>query len=328
VKRREFIAGAGAATLAMPRFGSAQQRTPPVIGLLSGQRESEGARSAAAFRQGLSDQGYVERRNIEILYRWADGQGDRLLALAADLVRSGVALIATPGGGTGAALAAKSATTAIPIVFSVGSDPVEQDLVTSFNRPGGNITGTTRLIQELTAKQLQLLHEVVPAATSIGFLVDPQVPYVAAQIREAEQAAPRLGVSLIIATAKNRGEIETEFARLMAQRIGALQVGASAEFSHYRDQIIALAARYAVPTMWVDREFFDAGGLMSYGTTTTDADRLAGTYAGRILKGEKPGDLPVIQPTKFETVINLKTARVLGLTIPETLLATADEVIQ
>jgi putative tryptophan/tyrosine transport system substrate-binding protein len=327
MQRREFFAALGAA-LTYPVNAGAQQGTLPVIGLLSRQRESEGARSAAAFRQGLSDQGYVERRNIEILYRWADGQGDRLPALAADLVRSGVALIATPGGGTGAALAAKSATAAIPIVFSVGSDPVEQGLVTSFNRPGGNITGATRLIQELTAKQLQLLHDVVPAATSIGFLVDPQVPYVAAQIREAEQAAPRLGVSLIIATAKDRGEIETEFARLVARRVGALQVDASDVFSRYRDQVVALAMRYSLPTMCVYREFVDAGGLMSYGTTATDADRLAGTYAGRILKGEKPGNLPVIQPTKFETVINLKTAKVLGLTIPEQLLATADEVIQ
>ncbi len=326
MRRRDFIGGLGGAA-AWPLVAYAQQKLPQVIGLLSGQRESEGANSAAAFRQGLSDQGYVEGRNIEILYRWADGQGDRLPALAVDLIRNGVVLIAAPGGGTGAALAAKSATTIIPIVFSVGSDPVEQGLVASFNRPGGNVTGSTRLIQELTAKQLQLLHDVVPAATSIGFLVDPQVPYADPQARAAEQAASRLGVSLVVAVA-NGDEIEAAFARLVEQRVGALQVNASNVFSRYRDEIIALAARYALPTMYVYREFVDAGGLMSYGTAATDADRLAGVYAGRILKGEKPADLPIIQPTKFEAVINLKAAKALGLTIPETLLATADEIIQ
>jgi len=329
MRRREFIAGLGGAAAGWPLAALAQQRPAmPVVGFLGSQTEAEGAPFVAAFRQGLADRGYVERQNVEILYRWSEGQVDRFPALVADLVRRRVAVIAAPGGGTGAALAAKAATTTIPIVFSVGSDPVEQGLVASLSRPGGNLTGSTILVQELTAKTLELLHSTVPAATSVGFLIDPRMPYVSAQLREAERAAPVLGVELVVANAGNRGEIEPGFTDLVGQRIGALFISASASFYSRRDQLTALAARYSLPTMYPDREFVDAGGLMSYAANRTDADRLAGTYVARILDGEKPADLPVQQSTKIDLVINLKTAKALGLEIPPGVLAIADEVIE
>jgi putative ABC transport system substrate-binding protein len=298
-----------------------------VVGLLSNQTESQGAPLAAAVRRGLGEQGFVEGQNVEILYRWAGGF-DRLPLLAADLVRRRVAVIVTPGGGTGAALAAKAVTTTIPIVFAVGSDPVEMGLVANLSRPDGNLTGSTRLVQELTSKQLELLHNVVPAVSSVGFLRDPRVPYAAAQVREVEHAAPVLGVRVIFAVANNPGETEGAFGVLVGQRIGALMVGPSIMFSNQRDQITALAARYAVPAIYASREYVDVGGLMSYGANGADADRLAGAYAGRILKGEKPANLPVQQAAKVELTINLKAAKALGLTIPVNLLGRADEVIE
>jgi putative tryptophan/tyrosine transport system substrate-binding protein len=243
-------------------------------------------------------------------------------------LRRRVAVIAAPGGGTGAALAAKAATTTIPIVFSVGSDPVEQGLVASLSHPGGNLTGSTVLVQELTAKTLELLHSTVPAATSVGFLIHPQMPYAPAQLREAERAAAVLGVDLVIANVGNRGEIEPGFTYLGGQRIGALLIGASVSFYSSRDQLTALAARYSLLAMYTERVFVDAGGLMSYAAKRTDADRIAGTYAGRILKGEKPADLPVQQSAKVELVLNMKAAKALGLTFPLDLLARADEVIE
>jgi putative tryptophan/tyrosine transport system substrate-binding protein len=328
MKRREFIAGLGRAVAAWPLGARAQQPALPVIGVLGSQTESEGAPSVAAFRQGLADSGYVERQNVEILYRWSDGQVDHFPSLVADLVRRRVAVIAAPGSGTRAALAAKAATTTIPIVFSVGSDPVEQGLVASLSHPGGNLTGSTVLAQELTAKTLELLHSTVPAATSVGFLIDPRMPYAQAQLREAERAASVLGVGLVVANAGNRGEIEPGFTYLVGQRIGALLIGASVSFYSRRDQLSALAARYSLPTMYTERAFVDAGGLMSYAAKRTDADRLAGTYVARILKGEKPADLPVQQVSKVDLVINMKTAKALGLTVPLPLLALADEVIE
>jgi putative tryptophan/tyrosine transport system substrate-binding protein len=327
MNRREVVAGLGSA-VAWPAVARAQPQTMPVIGFLGSQTESEGAPVVAAFRQGLADNGYVERQNVEILYRWSEGRVDHFPPLVADLVRRRVAVIAAPGGGTGAALAAKAATTTIPIVFSVGSDPVEQGLVASLSHPGGNLTGSTVLVQELTAKTLELLHSTVPAATSVGFLIDPQMPYALAQLREAKRAAAVIGVDLVIAKVGNRGEIEPGFTYLVGQRIGALLIGASVSFYSRRDQLTALAARYSLPAMYTERVFVDAGGLMSYAAKRTDADRIAGTCAGRILKGEKPADLPVQQSAKVELVLNMKAAKALGLTFPLDLLARADEVIE
>jgi putative ABC transport system substrate-binding protein len=326
MRRRDFIAGLGGAA-AWPLAARAQQAPLPVIGFLSNQTENVGTPTAVAVRQGLGEQGYVEGRNVEILYRWTDQLTDR--SAVEDLVRRRVSVIITPGGGTAAALAAKAATAAIPIVFAVGSDPVEIGLVASLNRPGGNVTGSTRLVQELTAKHLELLHGIVPAATSIGFLVDPRVPYAVAQLREAETAADLLGVRLVILKASSPGEIETVFGSLVERQIGALLVGAGVFFfGSQRDNLTSLAARRKIPAIYPFHEFTAAGGLMSYGMDLSDAYRQVGVYAGRILKGDKPADLPVQQATKFNFFINLKTAKALGLTIPETLLATADEVIE
>ena len=326
MRRREFIAGLGGAA-AWPMMARAQQSPTPVIGFLSNQTENLGAPTAAAVRQGLAEQGFVEGRNVEILYRWTDQQTDR--SAAEDLVRRRVSVVITPGGGTAPALAAKAATAAIPIVFAVGSDPVEIGLVASLNRPSGNVTGSTRLVQELTAKHLELLHGIVPAATSIGFLVDPRVPYAVAQLREAETAADLLGVRLVILKASSPGEIETVFGSLVERQIGALLVGAGVLFfGSQRDQLTSLAARRKIPAIYPFHEFTAAGGLMSYGTNYHEADRLAGIYAGRILKGEKPADLPVQRPTNIKMVLNLKAAEALGLTVPQSILLRADEVIE
>jgi putative ABC transport system substrate-binding protein len=324
MRRRQFIAGLGSAA-AWPAVGRAQQPALPVIGYLRGGNEDGIPRLAAAFGRGLSEQGYVEGRNVEILDRWSGTRNDRLPALAADLARRQVAVIFATGG---TELAAKAATATIPIVFSGGSDPVQLGLVKSLARPNGNVTGVTFLSEQLTAKRLEALHQIVPAAMSIGYLVNPTNPAADIGTKEAETASRRLGLHLAILNAASPSEIEAVFGTLIGRRIGAVLVANDPLFFVQLDLLAGLAARHKVPTIHYLREFVDTGGLMSYGPSVSDAHRIAGTYVGRILKGEKPADLPVQQSTRIEMVVNLKTAKTLGLTIPETLLATADEVIQ
>jgi putative tryptophan/tyrosine transport system substrate-binding protein len=327
MRRREFIAGLGSAA-AWPLTAQAQQTVMPVIGYLNSTTESTAGHFTAAFRQGLSELGYVEHQNVSIEYKWMEGQYDRLTTLTAELVRRRVAVIVATGG-TATARAAKSATATIPIVFVAGADPVEVGLVASLNHPGGNVTGAAILTTSLTAKRLELLHNLVPGATSIGFLINPTNTTVTkAEMMEAETAARTLGVRLVTLNASTLGEIEAVSENLAAQRIGALLTGGDPFWTFQRVQLAALTARHAVPAIYAVREIVDAGGLMSYGASISDAYRLAGTYAGRILKGEKPANLPVQQSTRIEMVLNLKTAKALGLTIPEMLLATADEVIE
>jgi putative ABC transport system substrate-binding protein len=327
MRRREFITLIGGAA-AWPYGARAQQQALPVIGFLSGGTEGGPLRSAtAAFHQGLGESGFIEGRNVEILYRWAETHNDRLPALAADLVRRRVAVIVATAS-PGAALAAKSATATIPIVFQVGVDPVEFGLVASISRPGGNLTGTSFLIQELIAKRLELLHQIVPTVATIGFLVNPTMPGIETQIREAEVAARTLAVSLVVSNANTVSEIEAAFAVLVRQGIGALLAGSDALLFEHSAQVVALAARHAIPAIYAYGNIVNAGGLISYGSSLEDAFRLVGVYAGRILKGEKPADLPVQQSTKVELVINLETAKALGVTVPETLLARADKVIE
>jgi putative ABC transport system substrate-binding protein len=326
MKRRTFIAGLGSAA-AWPVVARAQQATMPVVGYLGQWREES---VLPAFRQGLGEAGYVEGRNVVIEYRWAEGRNDRLPALAADLVRRGVTVIATLDGTTGA-VAAKAATTNIPIVFYLGVNPVELGLVTTLNRPGGNLTGVTSMNVELGPKRLEMLHGLVPIATTIAVLLNPTNPNSETQSRDLETAARFLGVQVQILQASAEHEIDLAFASLTHLRAGALLIGADVLFSQpieRVERIAALALRYAVPTIARNREFALAGGLMSYGGSGNDAAHIVGRYTGRILKGERASDLPVNQATKIELIINLKTAKALGLTIPETLLATADQVIE
>jgi putative ABC transport system substrate-binding protein len=324
VKRREFITLLGGAAAAWPLATRAQQQGVALVGLLSGTQLDN--RQLEAVRQGLKEAGYIEGRNIAIKYRSADGRFDRLPALAAALVVDVPAVILTFA--PPAAVAAKAATATIPIVFATGADPVELGLVSSLNRPGGNITGVSFLVTTLAAKRLELLRELAPSATVVGFLVNTANPTSEAQTRDAQAAALALGLRLVIKSASSEADIDAAFANFAQQRVQAVMVAADAFFGTRHDQLVGLAARHAMPATYYLSEAVAAGGLMSYGTSRTDAFRLAAAYAGRILKGEKPGDLPVLQTVKFELGINLKTAKALGLAVPDKLLATADEVIE
>jgi putative ABC transport system substrate-binding protein len=325
--RRDFITVLGGAAV-WPLAARAQQGALPVIGYLSSVAENETRSVVAAFRQGIGEQGFVEGRNVEFLYRFAENKYERLPDLVADLVRRRVAVIFANF--SAASLAAKKATATIPIVFYAGVDPVQAGLVASLNRPGGTVTGVTDFNVELTAKRLQLLHDIAPAATSIGYLHFPIDPAVddAAITGVVETAARTLGVRLVTASAISASEIERAFAMLVDEGIGAVLIGVSVMTVITPRQIIALAAHYALPAMYPNRDFVEAGGLISYKGNPLDAARIAGTYVGQILRGENPADLPVQQPTKFELLINMKTAKTLGLTVPPTLLALADEVIE
>jgi putative ABC transport system substrate-binding protein len=324
--RREFIAGLGSA-VAWPVAARAQQPTMPVVGYLGTQSaELDYKPATLPFLQGLKDSGYVERESVTIEYRWAENQNDRLPALAADLVRRRVAVIVAAG--TPAALAAKAATTTIPIVFTTGADPVASGLVASLSRPGANVTGTTVLAIELAPKRLQLVHELIPNAATFGVLADPTFSATPSMITSLQAAARTLGLQLVVVDARTDSDLETAFATFSQQHVGAVLVGISNFYSRHMEQLPALAARHALPAIFAYREFAQAGGLMSYGSNFSYSYHQAGLYTGRILKGEKPADLPVEQAAKIEMVINLKSAKALGLTIGETLLATADEVIQ
>jgi putative ABC transport system substrate-binding protein len=326
VRRREFITLTGGAAM-WSRAAHAQQPTMPVVGFLSSRMASESVSVVAAFHQGLKEIGYVEGQNISIEYRWADLQDDRLPAMAADLVQRRVAVIAATGS-TVAASTAKLATTTIPIVFGAGTDPVKEGLVASLNRPGGNITGVTPFTQQLGAKQLELLHAMVPTAAVVAVLGKQNDRDTEYQLKDVEAAARTLGLQILALTVESKRDFQTAFATLVQRGAGALLIFSGAFFTANRVQLAILAARHGIPAIYTLREFPLAGGLMSYATRLTDSYRQVGIYVGQILKGAKPADLPVIQPTKFELVINLETAQTLGLTVPPSLLAAADEVIE
>ena len=325
MKRREFIALVGGAAASWSLNARAEQSTSPVIGFLTG-GSARISSFLVAFRQGLKETGFTEGQNLAVEYRWANGQYDQLPVLVADLVRRQVAVLAviTPV----AALAAKQATTSIPIVFGLGSDPVKDKLVTSLNRPGGNITGATFFSNLLAAKRLELLPELVRNAKVFAMLLNPKNPNAEFEMSEARKAASALGLQLVLLKAITKGDIDNTFANLRQQHVDPLLIAGDAFFLNQREQIAELAARNGVPTSFTDREEAVAGGLMSYGASIADTFRQVGNYAGRVLKGEKPADLPVQQPSKFELVINMKTAKLLGLTIPNSMQLLADEVIE
>jgi putative tryptophan/tyrosine transport system substrate-binding protein len=325
VKRREFIAALGGAA-AWPVMARAQQPMP-VIGLLGSETPEFDAFRVNAFRQGLSETGYVEGRNVGFEYHWADNQYDRLPALATLLVRRQVALIAAIGT-TPAAVAAKAATKTVPIVFAVGGDPVKLGLVESLNRPAGNLTGVSFLVSLMAAKRMEVMHEIVPKATLIGFLVNPNNPNAQSDTKDAQAAAEAIGGKLLIVTVDTGNGLETAVSKLVQQQVGALSFAPEQLFFDRREQLVALMARNALPAIYPLREFVDAGGLISYGTSIIDAFRQMGIYAGRILRGERTADLPVQQAVKVELIINLKTVQTLGLTVPLSLLGRADEVIE
>jgi putative tryptophan/tyrosine transport system substrate-binding protein len=322
IRRRAFITLLGGAA-AWPLAASAQQ--PPVVGFLSARSADDSGGEVAAFREGLAVTGHVEGRNVVIEYRWAQGEFGRLPALAVELVRRPVAVLAAVGG---AHFAAKAATTTTPIVFGTGQDPVESGLVASLNRPGGNVTGATFLGAALGAKRLGLLRELAPGAEVIALLVDPDKSVGQVQIRDVQEAARALGQSLVVLDGGSDEKIEAAFAALAPQRVGALLVGGDPFFDIRRERLVALAAQHRVPAIYQFREYAMAGGLMSYGASIADMYRQVGAYVGRVLNGEKPADLPVVQPTRFELVINLKTAKALGLVVPNSMQLLADEVIE
>jgi putative ABC transport system substrate-binding protein len=327
IARRKFIAGLGGTAAAWPLAGRAQQPAMPVIGFLSARSPGESAQHVDAFRQGLNTAGYVEGQNVTIEYRWADGQYDRLPMLASELVARRVNVIAATGGNV-SGLAAKSVTGTIPIVFIVGDDPVKLGLVNSLNRPGGNVTGMSVFTTELGTKRLELLHELIPKASIIGLLINPDYQGSAREAAAVQAAAGALGQRILVLNASNDRDIDLAFSNLAKQQVAALLIDADAFFVSRRDQIVALVERHSMPAIYDLRDFVAAGGLMSYGASLTEAYRQVGIYAGRILKGEKPADLPVQQAVKVELVINLKTAKTLGLTLPLPLLGRADEVIE
>jgi putative tryptophan/tyrosine transport system substrate-binding protein len=325
MKRREFIALLGG-SIATPVVVHAQQAAMPVIGCLFSGTPESGSKSVAAFRQGLKEAGYIVDQNVMIEYRWAEGDYSRLAGLAAELVQRHVtAIFAEP---TPAALAAKSATSNIPIVFDIGGDPVKIGLVDSLNRPNGNLTGLTFFTVALTAKRLEILHELVPTPGVIGVLANQTNPNARSEDEDVQAAARALGQQLLVLNASTEADIDKAFATFAQTRIGAFLLGNDPFFTTRREQLATLAARYAIPAMFPHRDYAAAGGLMSYGTNVAETFRQAGIYTGRILGGAKPADLPIMQPTKFELVVNLKTAGTLNLSIPATLLAQADEVIE
>src|SRR5712672_126591 len=326
MQRRAFITLLGGAAATWPLAVRAQQKAMPVIGYLNTGSPDTNPPLLAAFREGLSEAGYVEGQNLAIEYRWAEGHYDRLPALAADLVGRKVDLIMANS--PPSALGAKGATSTIPIVFRSGADPVGDGLVASLARPGGNLTGVSFVADELTAKRLQLLSELVPQAGVIALLVNPNSPSADRIIRAVQEAARTKGLQLHVLKASSESEIDTAFASLVQLHAGALVVGADPFLSGRREQLVALASRHAVPAIYAWREFADSGGLISYGPSLTSAFRLVGHYAGKVLKGAKPADLPVQQPTTFELVINRKAAKALGLTVPQSMLMRADEVIE
>jgi putative ABC transport system substrate-binding protein len=324
MQRREFITLVGGAAASVP-FATRAEQSMPVIGFLRSTTAADATEFVTAFRQGLKDTGYVEGQNVAIEFRWAEGRTDRLPALVDELIHRPVALIV---GDAVAMLAAKSATTSVPIVFAAGGDPVGEGLVASLNRPGGNVTGVHFFGGVLGAKRLELLRQLVPKAGTIAMLVYPNTPNTEAERSDVQAAAQVFGQELIVLDASNDREIDTSFATFVQRGASALLVGSGTFTVSHRERLVALTARDALPATYHVKEFVRVGGLMSYGASVADAYRQAGIYAGRILKGEKPGDLPVMRSTKFELVLNLKTARALGLAVPPTLLATADEVIE
>lgn len=326
MRRREFITVLGSAAAVWPLALRAQQPAVPVIGLLASTSADTYESRIDFFRKGLSEAGYAEGRNVAIEYRWAESKYERLPEMATELVRRQVAVIAAIT--TPAALAAKAATTTIPIVFEVGGDPIALGLVASLNKPGGNLTGVSLLNFELAAKRLELLHELVPAATTVALLVNPNAPSAVTLSRDVQAAAGKLGLQLHVLHASAEGDFDVVFERLLKLRAGALVIGTDPFFNGRSEQIAALAIRHGVPTIYQYRAFAAAGGLMSYGGSFTEPFRQTGVYTGRILKGEKPADLPIIQSTKVELIVNLRTAKTLGITIPLPLLGRADEVIE
>jgi putative tryptophan/tyrosine transport system substrate-binding protein len=327
MRRREFMAGLGG-TVAWPLVARAQRVHMPVVGFLGGYSPEAYAKLVAAFRRGLSEAGFVEGRNVAIEYRWANNEFERLPELAADLVRRRVAVIATPIS-TPASLAAKAATSTIPIVFGIGGDPVQAGLVESLNRPGGNATGVSTVARELGGKHIELVRELIPGAAGFAVLVNPTNPLIPeSYVADVRAVCSKIGCDVEVFAASTNTEIDTTYAKIVGSGAAALLVSPDGLFIARRVQLVTLAVRHSPPAIYSFREDAEAGGLMSYGSNQADQYRQAGVYVGRILNGEKPADLPVVQPTKFELVINLKTARALGLTIPETLLATADQVIE
>jgi putative ABC transport system substrate-binding protein len=326
VTRREFIGVLGGAA-AWPIAARAQQAGMPVIGFLSSRSSHESGHLIAGFSRGLAEIGYADGQNVRIEYRWAEGQYDRLPAVAAELVARAVSLLVAAGGDP-TALAAKAQTSIIPIIFTLGSDPIKLGLVASYNRPGGNVSGISTLVNMLEPKRLGLLRELVPQATVIGILLNPDNPPAEGQLRSLQEAARAFGLQLHILRASTDGAIDMAFKSIARDRVSALAVAADPFFNTRRDKIVSLAARQAVPAMYPFREYPVVGGLMSYGIDLPDAYRQVGVYAGRILKGEKAADLPVVQPSKFEFVVNLKTAKALGLKFSDNLMSVADEVIE